>query len=92
MGIFFKDSKPHISKEEFKKVRNELYGKDWTHKELELVESFFETSMNEGRDSDKGIDRLEIEKGIQAMRENENLYHLSDKKLGELEAVFNKYI
>lgn len=92
MGIFFKDSKPHVSKEEFKKVRNKLYGKGWSHKELELIESFFATSINEGRVEDKGIDSLEITEGIKALRENENVYHLSDKKLSELEEVLNTYI
>ncbi|MES2213805.1 MAG: hypothetical protein V4465_00205 [Patescibacteria group bacterium] len=92
MGIFFDDTKPHVSKEEFKKVRNSLAMHDFTSKELDLVESFFSGDMNEERSIDKGIDKDEIERGVEALRNNPEVYHLSEKKLTILEEKLKEHL
>jgi hypothetical protein len=92
MGIFFSDSKPKVTRDEFKKVCNDLYYKDWTHKDLELLKSFFDSSINETKESDRGLDANEIMQGIKNLREHEGVYRLSEKKIDALQEVLNKYL
>ena len=92
MGIFFSDSKPKITKDEFKNVCSDLYYKGWSHKDIELLRSFFDSSLNEARESDRGLDALEIQQGINNLRDHEGVYSLSEKKLEILETVFKKYL
>jgi len=92
MGIFFSDSKPKVTKDEFKKVCTDLFYKDWSHKDLELLKSFFDASLNEIKDSDRGLDSDEIVQGLKNLREHEGVYRLSEKKIDALEEVFKKYL
>ena len=92
MGLFFTDKPKHVSPEEFKKVRNELADHDFTEKERDAVESFFATSMYETREQDQGIDANEIQEGLNILRENYNVYHLSPQKLDILEQKLKKYL
>jgi hypothetical protein len=92
MGIFFSDSKPKVTKEEFKKVCTDLYYKEWSHKDLELLKSFFDSSLNEVRESDRGLDANEIIQGVKNLREHEGVYRLSERKVEALEEVLKKYL
>jgi hypothetical protein len=89
---FFSSDKPKVSKDEFKKVRWYLFGKGWNSNELDLVTSFFSGSMDESGDFEKGLDKNEIAQGLETLKENERIYHLSNKKLLELEEALNKYL
>ncbi len=84
MGIFFTD-KPKVTKEEFRKVRNYLYLQGFTHKELDQVGEIFYADMDESATYEKGISREEIDKGIQWMRDNMSVHHISEQKIDILE-------
>ncbi len=92
MGIFFSDSKPHVSRDEFKKVRMILDTKGWSSHDKDLAESFFAASIDEKNERDRGLDIGEITQGIETLRKNEDVYHLSEKKLLELEEALTKYL
>jgi response regulator of citrate/malate metabolism len=85
MGIFFSNTKPRITKEEFQKVRSSLSANGFSARELDEVEEIFRGDMDEERDFDKGIDEKEIEKAIAWMKENENIHKISQSKIDILE-------
>ncbi|MDB5254111.1 MAG: hypothetical protein JWL80_177 [Parcubacteria group bacterium] len=92
MSIFFNDRPKNVSKDDFQKVRRELSSHDFNEKELDTVETFFSSSLYEDRDKDKGIDREEIENGIQTLRDNHEIYHLSPAKIDIVEEKLKKYL
>jgi hypothetical protein len=85
MGLFFNDTKPRVTKEEFKKVRSILYTLGFTTKELDKVEEIFRGDMDEDREMDKGIDEAELKKGIEWMRAHIKEHFISERKIDLLE-------
>lgn len=92
MGIFFDDSKPNVSRDEFKKVRVILDSHGWSSEQKDLVESFFAASMDETNERDRGLDIDEINQGIATLRKNEEIYHLSEAKLVQLEEALKRFL
>ncbi|OGN01720.1 MAG: hypothetical protein A3I26_01630 [Candidatus Yanofskybacteria bacterium RIFCSPLOWO2_02_FULL_43_10] len=84
MGFFF-NTKPKATKEEFQKVRNYLYSMGFTHKELERIKEIFRSDLDESASYERGISGEEIDKGIQWMRANVNIHHISASKIDILE-------
>ena len=91
MGFFF-NTKPKVTKEEFKKVRNSLYLSGFTHKELDQVEEIFRADLDESQNYDRGISNEEVDKGIRWMKENLNIHHISAHKIDILEKTLKKKI
>ena len=94
MGIFdFDNSKPRVTSDEFhKKVRNELYTKGFTHKELDQLEGIFGGDMNEGQHREKGIDASEIDRGVKWLRDNQHSHTFSEKQIDEIDAHMKKHL
>jgi hypothetical protein len=70
MGLFWSDSKPSVSKTEFKeKVLMHLEANDWSYEHKELVKMVFAGSLNE-TGSQSGIDKQEIESGISVLKKS----------------------
>ena len=84
MGFFW-NTKPKVSKGEFQKIRNYLYSKGFSHKELERVEEIFRADIDESGSYEQGISGEEVNKGIKWMRENMNDHHISSSKIDLLE-------
>ena len=84
MGFFF-NTKPKVTKEEFKKVRNYLYSAGFTHKELDEIAEIFRSDIDESQNFEQGISKEEIDKGIQWMRANVNVHHILSSKIDILE-------
>jgi hypothetical protein len=81
MGLFWSDSKPSVSKTEFQeKIIPHLEANDWTHEHKELVKMVFAGSLNES-DSQSGIDKTEIENGINILKKSGKI---SSSKLEDL--------
>ncbi len=81
MGLFWSDSKPSVSKTEFKeKIIRHIEANDWSHEDKELVKIVFSGSLNES-DSQAGIDKKEIEEGISVLKKSGKI---SSSKLEDL--------
>jgi hypothetical protein len=91
MGLF-SSNKPKVTKDEFKKVCTDLYYKGWNHRELDLLRSFFDSSLNENREEERGLDAAEILQGVTQLRERDEIYHINEQKLKALEDVLKKYL
>ncbi len=89
---FFSDDKPKVTRDEFQKVCSSLYNRDWNEREVKMLRSFFEASIKETRDEDRGLDVNEVMQGVKTLRDNEEVYHLSEKKLSTLEELLKKYL
>lgn len=91
--LFGTKPKARVTKEEWKKVRSNLYDNHhFTSLELEKVEGIFNADMFEERQIDNGIDTNELIKGIQYMRSHMDVHHISMEKINALEAEMMKYI
>ena len=90
MGIFFDDSKPRITEEEFKKIRAHLYNVGFSSDQLDKIEGIFRGDIYEDRDSDKGIDEKELFRAIAWMRENMHVHNISEQKVDILEEEMKK--
>jgi hypothetical protein len=85
MGLFWTDPKPRITEIEFKKIRAELAGDNFTEKERDRIEEIFRADLHEEKERDKGIDGEEIDRGIAWMREHVNEHRISLEKIDILE-------
>ena len=85
MGLFWTDPKPRITEIEFKKIRAELAGDNFTEKERDRIEEIFRADLHEEKERDKGIDGEEIDRGIAWMREHVSEHHISLEKIDILE-------
>jgi hypothetical protein len=91
--LFGQQPKPRVTLEEWKKVRDNLYGlHHFTSKELETIEGIFRGDMYETRPIDNGIDTEELIRGIQYMRQHMNIHHISLEKINALEIEAMKYV
>lgn len=57
----------------------------FNHKELEEVSEIFRSDMDESATYEQGISSEEIDKGIQWMRANMHVHHISAQKIDILE-------
>jgi len=70
MGLFWSDSKPSVSKIEFQeKIISHIEAGDWSDEDKNLVKMVFAGSLNES-DSQAGIDKKEIEEGINVLKKS----------------------
>ncbi len=94
MGFLdFESSKPRVTHHEFKeKVRGNLYGKGFTHKELDQLEGFLGGDMHEGKSMDKGVDAHEIDRGVEWLKENRHAHTFSDEQIGHIEDELKKHL
>jgi len=70
MGLFWSDSKPSVSKTEFQeKIISHIEAGDWSDEDKDLVKMVFAGSLNES-DSQAGIDKKEIEEGINVLKKS----------------------
>ena len=93
MGMFFDNdpaSKPHVSKEEFHKARNELYGQGFSHKQLDQVDMVFRGDFDETRKEDKFLSHNEIDKGIQWLKDNKGHHDIDEHKIDILEKTLKR--
>jgi hypothetical protein len=91
--LFGQQLKPRVTKEEWKKVRSNLYDSHhFTTIELDKAEEIFNADMYETRKIDNGIDTDEIVRGIQYMRDHVDVHHISIEKINALEEEMMKYI
>jgi len=88
MGIFG-DNKPKVTKDEFKKVRQELYSRGVKSDKLNRVDQVLHGHLDESG-IDKGIDAEELEKSIEHMREHKKDVRLSDSDIDKVEESLKK--
>lgn len=91
MGLFFNDYKPKISNEEFKKVRIALRTSRFTPAEVDRVESIFRGDLQESSDRERGIDKIELERGLKWMRENMSKHKFSEEKMKIIEEKMRRF-
>ncbi|MFA6445639.1 MAG: hypothetical protein WCW14_00095 [Candidatus Paceibacterota bacterium] len=92
MGFFFSDSKPHVGKDEWRKVRNDLSACGFEHKRIDRVEEIFRGDLYELQNSQKGIDTNEIDAAIAWMRAHMSEHPFSKEKIATIERVLRKYL
>ncbi|MGB8815748.1 MAG: hypothetical protein WCC74_00715 [Minisyncoccia bacterium] len=92
MGFFFPDSKNKISKSEFKELRGHLSGNDFSHDEIDKIESIFNADLNEERENDSGIDEWEMKRSLEWMRSHLDEHHISEKKIEILERKMKEFL
>ena len=92
MGLFFNDAPKRVSKEEFKKVRAALASEGMQKIEIDKVEEIFLGDIYETTDSQKGVDRKELEARIKWMRENMSKHRLSEKDVSLVEEKMSRYL
>lgn len=90
MGIFFGDSKPKVSKDEFKKIRNALYGRGLSSKEINEVEKIFHGDLHESSFSDVGISDSEIDRGITWLKSHMSSHTFSPEQISIIEEELRK--
>lgn len=90
--MFFDSPKPRISKLEFHKAREILFGKGFTHQELSEVDEVFRVALEEKHNGYEGIGEHEFQSGIKWLRENIGHHRLSAEKVAILEEVLTKDI
>jgi len=90
---FFGDSKPRVTKQEFhQKVRGALYGKGFSHKELDQLEGYIGGDMNESSSTHSGIDAKEVDRAVTWLRDNKHNHTFSEKQIGEIDAELRKHL
>ncbi len=89
MGLF--DYKPHVSRRSFKQVRINLRKKGFSKKEIDKIEQIFRGDIEESG-AQIGIDRSELEKGINWMKRNPTSHGISKRKINILEQELKRKI
>jgi hypothetical protein len=89
MGLF--DYKPHISKRDFKQIKIKLRKKGFSKREIDKVEQIFRGDIEESGPQ-IGIDRGELEKGINWMRRNKASHGIPERKINILEEELKRKI
>ena len=89
MGFFW-NTKPKVITNEFKKVRNHLWAKGFTRRELDEIEQIFRADLDESQSTEQGISKEEIEKGIQWMKQHVNVHKIPEYKIAILEQALKE--
>ena len=94
MGLFSSDTKPRVTREEWKKVRSTLY---YTHNFpaalLDRLEEDMRGDMFEEYERDNGVDAFELDKLVAFLREKSVPKGIiSSEKVDIFEAEMKKYI
>ncbi|USN87518.1 MAG: hypothetical protein H6779_03840 [Candidatus Nomurabacteria bacterium] len=89
--MFFFSSKPkRVTKEEWEKIRINLYGK-LDERERNELEKFFRADLyEEGRES--GITRAEFEAGMAWLRANPRKHEFEENDLEQIEKYFEEHL
>ncbi len=85
MGFFWNTPKPRVTNQEWVKVRTSLFNRGFTKKEISWIEGFFQSSLNELRPQDAGIQSEEIAQNIAWMYANPTKHKIPEKKIPLLE-------
>jgi hypothetical protein len=85
MGLFWDDPKPRVTALEWKKVRTSLFNRGFSKKEIDWVEGFFQSSLNETGIKDAGIQQNEIDQAVSWLRMNAGKHKISEEKIVLLE-------
>lgn len=93
MGIFFEDPKPRVTLEKFKRyVRNSLASNGLTNKEIDFVEGFFNGNFYDPIERRRGVDEVELARGIEWLRTHENNHTLSPNQIDILEREMTEWM
>ena len=63
---------------------------DLSTKERKFVSEMFQGDIGEKSSLDKGLDREELSEKIEALRETENVHHLSDQDIDRIDKALEK--
>ncbi|MBI5134119.1 MAG: hypothetical protein HZA81_01915 [Candidatus Taylorbacteria bacterium] len=85
MGLFWDDPKPRVTRIEWQKVRTSLFSRGLNKKEIDLIEGFFYSSLNETGIKDAGIQENEISMMIEWLKLNRATHKMSDQKIAQVE-------
>ncbi len=85
MGLFWDDPKPRVTRLEWQKVRTSLFSRGLNKKEIDLIEGFFHSSLNETGIKDAGIQESEISMMIEWLKLNRATHKMSDQKIAQIE-------
>jgi len=91
MGLFF-DSKPRVSKDEFKKKVLPALSSELSHREIKHLEGLFEGDMHEPGRWEKGVDKKEIEGKMKWLRGNKRYHSFSDQEIDKIEDVMKRHL
>ncbi|HEY4499398.1 MAG TPA: hypothetical protein VJH94_05075 [Candidatus Paceibacterota bacterium] len=92
MGFFGPDRGPHVSRDEFhNKVKSDLHAKGFNHRELEQLEGYFHWSLHE-EGSQKGIDKHEVERTVDWLREHRQHHSFSDEQIEHINHALRKHL
>lgn len=82
--------KPKVSKDEFKEVCSSLSSKGFSERELDEVKKIFRPDLEEPVETEKGIDKTEIDNAIKWMKEHKDDHCIPSSKLSILEETLKK--
>lgn len=78
-----------ISKKEFQEAREILSSKGFSRLKRDKVSQIFRGDLQEGG-SQAGIDKKELEQGLEWMRKNPGAHGMSKETIGKIEEVLKK--
>ena len=87
---FFSDTPKKISKEEWEKIRINLYGKLDERERIEL-EKFFRSDLSE-KGLEAGISRAEFEAGMAWLRTNPKKHLFDENDLEQIAKYFEEHL
>ncbi|MBP9836259.1 MAG: hypothetical protein KBC78_00270 [Candidatus Pacebacteria bacterium] len=87
---FFSDTPKKISKEEWEKIRINLYGKLDERERIEL-EKFFRSDLSE-KGLEDGISRAEFEAGMAWLRANPKKHLFEENDLEQIAKYFEEHL
>ncbi len=95
MGLFndlFGGNKPKVSKDEFKDACSSLSSKGFSERELDEVKKIFRPDLEEELETERGIDKVELDNAIKWMKEHTADHCIPPSKISILEQVLRKRI
>ena len=88
MGIF-DPHKPKVSEKELKEARTELRHDGLTARDVDDMSNILAGSLHE-HGIDHGVDKKELERALDYMKEHPNAHHLSKSQLAKVEKELKK--
>ena len=81
---------PKISKKEFKQSATSLRTQGLSSSDITNMKKIFRGDLDEGTALTRGIDKSELERGVQWMRENMSKHTLSKNQIDKMEESLRK--